>query len=138
MIIEREFAEQGRPIRRPATFRAWLAACAAATATTASYASILDAATPGDIDNPSRATTIAYRDVLSRLWLLDPIPGWLPAGGSLARLAQAPKHHLGQTPALPPASSGSTRRHSLLVSNRALSADWRPVNPLWAGFLRLW
>ena len=94
MIVEREFAEQGRPVRRPATLRAWLAAYAAATATSTSYTSILDAATPADADKPAKTTTIAYRDVLTQLWLLDPVPGWLPVGHPLSRLAQAPKHHL--------------------------------------------
>src|SRR5664279_2831856 len=94
MIVEREFADQGRPVRRPATLRAWLAAYAAATGTSASYTSILDAATPGDTDKPAKTTTIAYREVLSQLWLLDPVPGWLPVGHPLSRLSQAPKHHL--------------------------------------------
>lgn len=69
-------------------------AYAAATATTASCTSILDAATPGDVDKPAKTTTIAYRDILSQLWLLDPVPGWDPTGQPLSRLAQAPKHHL--------------------------------------------
>ena len=94
MIVERDFAEQGHPVRRPGTLRAWLAAYAAATGTSASYKSILDAATPGEVDKPAKTTTIAYRDVLSQLWLLDPIPGWLPVGHPLSRLSQAPKHHL--------------------------------------------
>nr|WP_277626511.1 DUF4143 domain-containing protein [Arsenicicoccus piscis] len=33
-------------------------------------------------------------DQLTRLWLLDPVPGWLPAGTPLKRLQQAPKHQL--------------------------------------------
>jgi predicted AAA+ superfamily ATPase len=94
MIVEREFADQGHPVRRPATLRRWLAAYAAATGTTASYTAILDAATPGDTDKPAKTTTIAYREVLSQLWLLDPVAGWLPSGHPLSRLAQAPKHHL--------------------------------------------
>ncbi|WP_207782484.1 DUF4143 domain-containing protein [Phytoactinopolyspora limicola] len=32
--------------------------------------------------------------MLTQLWLLDPIPGWLPVDNPFARLAQAPKHHL--------------------------------------------
>src|SRR5699024_11870678 len=38
--------------------------------------------------------TIAYRDHLTQLWLLDPVPGWNPARNPLRRLQQAPKHHL--------------------------------------------
>ncbi|ONM48717.1 ATP-binding protein [Nocardia donostiensis] len=93
-IVERDFPEQGHVVRRPATLRAWLAAYAAATATTTSYNAILDAATAGETDKPAKTTTIAYRDVLSQLWLLDPVPGWLPVGNTIARLAQAPKHFL--------------------------------------------
>ncbi|HEV3358738.1 MAG TPA: DUF4143 domain-containing protein [Pseudonocardiaceae bacterium] len=93
-IVEHDFPEQGHLVRRPATLRAWLAAYAAATATTASYTTILDAATPGDADKPAKTTTIAYRDVLSQIWLLDPVPGWVPTRNPLVRLAQVPKHHL--------------------------------------------
>lgn len=93
-IVERDFLEQGHKIRRPTTLRAWLTAYAAATATTASYTTILDAATSGQSDKPARSTTITYRDVLTQLWLLDPIPGWLPVDNAFARLAQTPKHYL--------------------------------------------
>jgi len=93
-IVERDFPEQGYPVRRPATLRAWLAAYASATSTTSSYNAILDAATPGDIDKPAKTTTIAYRDVLTQLWLLDPIPGWSTSRSAFTRLASAPKHHL--------------------------------------------
>ena len=77
-IVEHDFPEQGHLVRRPAVLRAWLAAYAAATSTTASYAVILDAATAGNGDKPAKTTTIAYRDVMSQIWLLDPVPGWLP------------------------------------------------------------
>jgi predicted AAA+ superfamily ATPase len=93
-IVERDFPEQGHLVRRPATLRAWLAAYASATASTPSYNVILDAATPGDDDKPAKTTTIAYRDVLSQLWLLDPVPGWSPTRNAFVRLGAAPKHHL--------------------------------------------
>lgn len=93
-IVERDFPEQGHLVRRPATLRAWLAAYASATATTSSYSAILDAATPGDVDKPAKTTTIGYRDVLTQLWLLDPVPGWLPSKSAFSRLAAVPKHHL--------------------------------------------
>ena len=93
-VVLREFAEQGYPVRRPHTLRGWLAAYAAATASTASYTKILDAATPGDTDKPAKTTTITYRDALTSLWLLDPIDAWLPRRNHLDRLAQAPKHLL--------------------------------------------
>ena len=93
-IADVEFAEQGVRVNRPASLRAWMMAYAAATASTASYETILDAATPGESNKPAKTTALRYRDVLSRLWILDPIPGWYPAGNLLTRLAQAPKHHL--------------------------------------------
>lgn len=86
--------ELGHVVRRPATLRAWLRSYAAATASTASYESILDAATSGDTDKPAKATTIAYRDVLTQLWLLEPLPGWLPGHSLLGRPGLSPKHHL--------------------------------------------
>ena len=93
-IVEHDFPEQGHPVRRPATLRAWLAAYASATATTSSYNAVLDAATPGDHDKPAKTTTLAYRDVLTQLWLLDPVPGWSTSRSAFTRLASAPKHHL--------------------------------------------
>lgn len=93
-IVERDFPEQGHLVRRPDTLRGWLAAYAAATATTSSYNAILDAATPGETNKPAKTTTAVYRDVLSQLWLLDPVPGWLPSRSAFSRLGAAPKHHL--------------------------------------------
>jgi len=77
-IVEREFAELGQPVRRPLTLRAWLTAYAAATATSTSYTRILNAATPGEDDKPAKTTTIAYREVLEALYVLDPLPAWVP------------------------------------------------------------
>jgi predicted AAA+ superfamily ATPase len=54
----------------------------------------LNAATPGEPDKPAKTTTMAYRDVLASLWLLDPIPAWIPGRNHLDRLGQAPKHML--------------------------------------------
>lgn len=93
-IVERDFPEQDHLVRRPATLRAWLAAYASATSTTTSYNVILDAATPGDSDKPAKSTTIGYRNVLSQLWLLDPVTGWSTSRSAFTRLGVAPKHHL--------------------------------------------
>lgn len=92
--VDRDVPEQGLAVRKPEAMLAWLRAYAAATATTASYSQILDAATPGQNDKPARSTSIAYRDVLTQLWLLDQVPAWGRAGNPLARLGQAAKHHL--------------------------------------------
>jgi predicted AAA+ superfamily ATPase len=104
-IIDTDFQEQGLPVRRPESLRRWLAAYAAATATTASYETIRDAATGGQNDKPSRSAAQPWREVLERLWILDPVPAWLPTHNYLTRLAQLPKHHLAD-PALATAILG--------------------------------
>ena len=93
-VVRRDFPDQGLRVRRPLELRAWLTAYAAATSTTTTYNRLLDAATPGEADKPSKPTTIAHRDVLSSLWLLDPVPGWSTSQSHLHRMTQAPKHHL--------------------------------------------
>jgi len=93
-IVERDFAEQDRPLRDPAGLRRWLAAYAAATASTASFESIRDAAVGGNSQSPARSTTAAYRHVLEQLWILDPVEAWLPTRNHLARLAAPAKHFL--------------------------------------------
>jgi len=93
-IVEHEFPEQGLMVRRPQTLYAWLRAYAAATAGTASYTTILDAATSGESDKPTKVTTGVWRDMLSKLWLLDPVEAWLPGDTAFGRLAATPKHYL--------------------------------------------
>ncbi|MEI2777239.1 MAG: DUF4143 domain-containing protein [Tetrasphaera sp.] len=93
-VIDRDLPEQGLAVRRRETLRRWLAAYAAASSTTAAYSRILDAATAGDGSQPAKTTTIAYRDFLTQLWLLDPVPGWSPSRSPVFRLQQAPKHQL--------------------------------------------
>lgn len=93
-IVDRDFKnELGRQVRRPETLRAWMAAYAASTATVTSMEKIRKAAVSGE-SAPAQATSHAYRDALLRLFVLDPIEGWLPGSSHLKRLAQAPKHHL--------------------------------------------
>jgi len=93
-VLDRDLPELGRVVRRRDTLRAWLRAYAAATATTASYTAILDVATPADTDKPSKVTTIAWREALLRMWLLDPLPAWDDPLHRLSRLGERPKHHL--------------------------------------------
>jgi predicted AAA+ superfamily ATPase len=93
-IVDRDFVEQGHVVRRPDALRRWMASYAAASATTASLEKIRNAASGGDGETPTKVTVGAYRDVLERLWLIDPVPGWLPSRNHLTRLTQAPKHHL--------------------------------------------
>lgn len=93
-IVGRDFEELGRKVRRPKPLRRWMAAFAAATATTASFEKIRDAATGDEVEKPSRVTALAYRDILERLWILDSLPAWLPTLNPLKRLASPSKHHL--------------------------------------------
>ncbi|MGH7721107.1 MAG: ATP-binding protein [Gemmatimonadaceae bacterium] len=93
-IVDRDFLEQDHPVRKPETLRRWMAAYAAATATTTSLDKIRNAATGGAGETPTKVTVGAYRGVLERLWVVDPVAGWLPSRNHLARLTQAPKHHL--------------------------------------------
>lgn len=93
-MVDSELPENGIRVRRPDALRAWLAAYGAATATDASYTKILDAATAGEQDKPSRAAVDAYREHLTRIFVLDPIPAWIPVFNPLKRLTHSPKHHL--------------------------------------------
>jgi predicted AAA+ superfamily ATPase len=93
-IVDRDFEDVGREVRRPATLRRWMEAYAAAIGTSASHEKIRDAATSDRGEKPTRATTQPYRDVLERLWILDPVPAWLPTRNRLARLSSPPRHHL--------------------------------------------
>jgi uncharacterized protein len=93
-IVDRDFPELGHPIRNPAALRRWMTAYAAASSTTASYETIRDAATGGQGEKPARTTTQPYRDVLERLWVVDPIPAWMPTRNRIRRLSSPPKHQL--------------------------------------------
>lgn len=93
-VVDTDVPLAGRPLRNPAGLRRWMAAYAAATATTATFETLRDAATGGEGDKPARSTTGPYREVLERMWLLDPVPAWTPSENRLTRLGSAPKHHL--------------------------------------------
>ncbi len=93
-IIDTDFADAGRSIRNPGALKRWMTAYAAASSTTASYEVIRDAATSGQGDKPSRQSTAPYSDTLERIWVLDPVPAWLPTRNRLAKLTSGPKHQL--------------------------------------------
>lgn len=100
--------------------RRWLAAYAAASSTSASYTSVLDAATQGESAKPAKSTTTAHRELLSRIWMLDPVPAWLPHGAEFSRLKTAPKHQLAD-PAL--AAGALNHTAETLQQPRAGSAE---------------
>jgi len=93
-LTTKEFAEQGVAVRKPAVLLAWLKAYAAATGSTASYATILRASSAGAGTQPSKEVTTAYRDTLDNLWVTDRLEPWLPTTNQFAALAIAPKHYL--------------------------------------------
>lgn len=93
-VLDRDFQEMGRQVRNPAALRRWLTSYAAATSTSASYDAIRNAASPGEVEKFAKSTTQPYRDTLERLYLLDPLPAWLPTRNYFRELASSPKHHL--------------------------------------------
>lgn len=93
-IVDTDFEQMGRSVRNREALRRWMSAYAAATATTASYEKIRDAATPGEGDKPAKTTTRPYRETLEQLWIIDPVPAWQPSRNYFSELGSAPKHHL--------------------------------------------
>jgi predicted AAA+ superfamily ATPase len=93
-IADRDFEEMGYRLRNPALLRRWMTAYAAASSLTTTLEKIRDAASPGEAAKPSRHTTGPYRDILTRLWVVDPVEAWLPSRNYFSRLGQASKHQL--------------------------------------------
>lgn len=93
-IVDRDFEEMGKTVRRPQTLRRWMVAYAAATSSVATYEKIRDAAAGDSGDKPAKTTVASYRDVLERLFILDPVPAWLPSANRFAQLSSPSKHHL--------------------------------------------
>ena len=118
--VERDFPDEAQPVRRPDALLRWMAAYAAATSTTAWLEKIRTAATSADGEVPAKTTALAYRAVLERLWIVDPVWGWLPSRNMLARLTQAPKHQMAD-PALAARLLGIDER-ALLRGDTSTSA----------------
>jgi predicted AAA+ superfamily ATPase len=108
-IVDRDFPELGHTVRNPAALRRWMTAYAAATSTTATWETIRDAATGGEQAKPARTTVSPYRDILERLFILDPVPAWKPTRNHIAELGLPPKHQLAD-PALAARLLGATER----------------------------
>jgi len=107
-IVDRDFPELGHQVRNPAGLRRWIRAYAAASSTTTSLEKIRVAAAGGEGENVNRKAATPYRDVLERLWLVDPVPGWLPTRSHLKRLTALEKHQLAD-PALAARFVGATK-----------------------------
>jgi predicted AAA+ superfamily ATPase len=92
--------------------RAWLRAYGAATATSASWEQLRDAATAGLDNKPAKSTTITYTELLTQMRILDPLEAWLPGRNHFTRLASSPKHHIAD-PALAVRLLQRTKGHLL-------------------------
>lgn len=130
-VVDRDMDESGVRIRRPTVLSAWLTAYAAATATDAAYSTILDAATAGEPDKPARQTVDGYRDHLTRIFVMDPVPAWIPAFAPLKRLTKTPKHHL-VDPALAARLVGVGR--AALLGEQPVASP-APATSTWLGAL---
>jgi predicted AAA+ superfamily ATPase len=93
-VVDRDFAELGHTVRNPEGLLRWLRAYAAATSGTASYEKIRRAAVGRDEPPVSRNAAAPYREVLERLFLLDPVTAWAPTGSHLNRVTLPDKHQL--------------------------------------------
>ena len=93
-VIDRDVPDQGLLVRKPSSLRAWWAAYAAASSTTTAYNKILDAATPADSHKMSKEAALSYRDILTQLWLLDPVSAWFPNHTPFKKLTTGPKHQI--------------------------------------------
>lgn len=121
-VIDRDLAEEtGKAVRNTPALERWLYSYAAATATTASFEKIRDAATVGENEKPAKQTVLRYRDALEQMWIADPIPAWLPTRNPIARISAPPKHQLAD-PALAAAKLGLDA-HALLNPPSADRAD---------------
>ncbi|MCL2047034.1 MAG: AAA family ATPase, partial [Oscillospiraceae bacterium] len=93
-ILSHDFSQQGVRIRQPETLLRWLRAYSAAISTDAGYSEILDASTAGEGHKPAAKTTIAYREALENLWLLDELQPWIDGESFFSNLKLSPKHYL--------------------------------------------
>jgi len=93
-MLSREFNQQGVRLRQPETLMRWLRAYATAVSTDAGYTEILDASTAGEGGKPAAKTTIAYREALENLWILDELAPWIDGEDFFSGLKRTPKHYL--------------------------------------------
>lgn len=130
LIVEKEFPLLGFTVRNPAALRRWMVAYAAATATTATYETIRDAATSNEGVKPARTTTVPYNDALEGLWIVDPLPAWFPGAGAMSRITGPSKHHLAD-PALAARLLNISRE--ALLSGRQVSPTIPRIGTLLGG-----
>jgi len=93
-MLSHEFIQLGVRLRQPETLLRWLRSYAAAISTDAGYNEILDASTAGEGHKPATKTTIAYREALGNLWLLDELSPWIDGEDFFSGLKRSPRHYL--------------------------------------------
>lgn len=93
-IVDRDFPELGHDLRKPDALRRWITAYGAATGTVTSFEKIRKAAASRDGETPAKTTVQPFRDVLDRLFILDPLPGWQPSRNHIAGLGIPEKNYL--------------------------------------------
>lgn len=120
-IVDRDLPEQGYSVRDKKQLEAWMRSYAAATATQASYSEILDAATPNESAKPGKKATTKYREKLSEIWVLDPLPAWNFAAHPFPRISQGDTHFLAD-PALAMRLLGLSERSLTLPRNASILA----------------
>jgi len=92
-VVDRDIPDEfARKVRKPEVLRSWMAAYAAALSTTTEWEKIRDAAAIGA--SLTKDFALTYREILKRLWILDPVAPWQPTSNHLRRLAGPPKHQL--------------------------------------------
>lgn len=132
-IVDQDLPELGYRTRNPAGLMRWLRAYAAATSTTTSYEKIRSAAEGKNGETLTKVTTMAMRDALTHVWVLDPVPAWLPSGSQLARVAAPAKHQL-VDPALAANLLGLSAESLLMPAIDAVGADESPTDAIGALF----
>lgn len=130
-IVDRELPELGYRVKNPSGLMRWMRAYAAAISTTTSFEKLRLAAEGSNGEVPAKPTTAAFRDSLTHLWVLEPIPAWHPGTSAISRLSGAVKHQL-VDPALATTLLGETVE-SLLDPPGPKSGTQRPSG--WVGAL---
>ena len=129
-VIDRDLPDDaGIVVRNVQALRAWMAAYAAASSSTATMETLREAATPGVSQKPNRKATASYKEALGRLWLLDEVPAFLPTNNLMGQLGAAPKHQLAD-PALA-ARLLDAQTTSLLDGEGRVIRDGTLIGALW-------
>ena len=82
---------------------------------------------PGVGNKPALTTTLPWRDILTRLWLLDPVAAWLPTNNRLTELASSDKHHFCRPRTCGPASQRHCNRSDLGSADHAVNSAQRSI-----------